>query len=419
MKTKKFFRFLGHIKPLPISSLLLFILLSNFSCQKVQNLSSKLEKNLSQNEKSIVEKWIKGVNEKAISSKENHLDSFYNYVDWNKSVKITISNSSKSIFYIPILNKQIGLSLFFDERKNSIDSGNIVLVNCKNNESPITGIKTYYESIVLKNNEKNNFSGSISSYTISKKHLHDYGFKNGKIEWQGIYAPRNVSNQIIRSFSNNNTRNLTTYDCEWWGHYTIWSDGVTTLDYTYLVCKLTGECQTTLIKTPNGYQVFKSNCGGGGGNSSPESEPFGIDCESFIFVQTASNWQEAGIKNHRMNMVWLGGQNYRLPISLTITSPIIIGLPKERDNGNIIYSSGKAAEIAAEIIQTATILTHKVLKDEPNRPSDELIERTFRDFLSEVALLYAGTAGRTGSGSSAIYTNSNPKYKIFGTGDCD
>lgn len=401
-----------------LSALVVIILFSVIilACKKNQVFSSDLETSLTQREKNFVISWITAEKSKSVEKVKYQIDTLLATSDWGNAVKIATSNSSYSIFYVPVSNRRIGLSFFYDERKNHIDSGNIVLVDSRNNESPIRGIKTYFDNIVLHTEGRNSFSGSISSYSFSNKHLYDYGFINGDTYWHGIYAPRKASNQLIRTNSVEQKGN-SSYDCEWWGHFTRWSDGSTTLDYTYLVCKLTDDCQTTLIKTPEGYKLIKTNCGGGGGE--PDPDPFGIDCESFIFVKTASNWQEAGVKNHRMNMVWMGGERHSLSISLTIASPIIIGVPLERDNGRIKYSSGKAAEIAADIVQKATIMTHQLLKNEPYRPTDAMIEETFRRYLHDIAVLYGGTAGRTGSGNSAIYINNNPKYKIFGTGSCE
>jgi len=337
--------------------------------------------------------------------------------DLENAVKIATSNAKHSIFYVPIAGRNSGLSFFFDEQKEQIDSGSIVVVYSKSGESKIKGLKTYYDQVVLHNDGRNYFSGSIASYSLKNNLKYEYGFENGEVEWRGFEAPRETKTQLIQTNSTHQKSN-DSEECEWWGHYTEWSDGSVTLEYVYLVCKSSSGCKTQVVNTSTGPLYFKVNCGGGGGYEEEESDPFGIDCASFIFVKTASNWQEAGIQNHRIKMVWMGGERHGYSISVTINSPIIIGLPIDRVSG-IKYSEGQAAEVAAGAIQMATVLTSQGLKREPYQPSNAKIEETFRKYLNEILIPYAGTAGRTGSGSSAIYINKNPNYKIFGNGDCD
>jgi hypothetical protein len=165
------------------------------------------------------------------------------------------------------------------------------------------------------------------------------------------------------------------------------------------------------------------NCwasGGGSGGSenyAPKSKD-GMDCITFLFTNTAGNWQEGGVMNTRVKILWLGaGPNavYQY-INVTITSPIIIGLPRRRDG--VTISPGRAAEIAAWACTQAVALTDAELRRSITRPSNLEIESKFRKQVNNLLLLYNGTASREGSGSPAIFIG-NAKYKFFGNGDCD
>jgi prepilin-type processing-associated H-X9-DG protein len=160
------------------------------------------------------------------------------------------------------------------------------------------------------------------------------------------------------------------------------------------------------------------NCwstGGSGGSENytpykPSEE--GLDCRTFAFTQTASNWQEAGVKNSRVNMLWLDGSRRGEYIAATIAAPVIIGLP-------LYHSPGAAANIAARACSYGEDEVSRLLKRYPTRPTDYLIDKTYREAVDRFIRKYAGTAGRVYRNMSPDVIINDAQYRLFGNGDCD
>ena len=153
--------------------------------------------------------------------------------------------------------------------------------------------------------------------------------------------------------------------------------------------------------------------GGGGSENYTQHKPGedGMDCRTFEFTPTASNWQEAGVKNCRVNVLWLGGGRSGEYIPVVIGAPIIIGLPRH-------FTAGKAANLAAEACEYASHELYRLLKKYPTRPTDYLIEKTYRDAVEKKIKESGGTAGRVGSNSPSIVIK-EAQYRLLGTGNCD
>jgi hypothetical protein len=400
-----------------LSTLFCILILSLFiSCHKIEVDTTKKENPITHFEKQIIRNWILEQKKQFDNGSKDQIDSFLVLADWEKASKILSADTIRSIFYLPLNKKKTGLCFFYNETSKRIDSANINRIISENEQLPIQGIKNYFDLIVLKQKINNSFTGSIAAYSFTNKFLYEYSFTNGLVTSHSYEVPRGSYSKLTNNSNSDKKIRNNSEDCTWYGHFTEWSDGTITLDYVYLLCN--ESCQTTSISYPSAIKDIKFNCGGGIDPNTLEPEPFGIDCESFVFTHTASNWQEAGIQNHRINMVWMGGERHGLSIKLTIESPIIIGFPINRIDGTH-YSLGRAAEMASGCVQYATEMTNRSLKNEPFRPTDSQIESTFRTHLNEAVLLYSGTSGRTGSSSSAIYINKIPKYRIFGIGNCD
>lgn len=160
------------------------------------------------------------------------------------------------------------------------------------------------------------------------------------------------------------------------------------------------------------------NCWGGGGSGGSENyHPHkpgeqGLDCSTFEFTQTAGNWQEAGVKNSRVNMLWLGGSRRGEYIPVTITAPIIIGLPMH-------FRPGTAANIAAEACGHGEDAVSKLLKRQPTRPADAQIDQVYREAVDRFLRKYGGTAGRVRQNMSPNVIINNAQYRLWGHGDCD
>jgi hypothetical protein len=168
---------------------------------------------------------------------------------------------------------------------------------------------------------------------------------------------------------------------------------------------------------------YVGNCFGGGGGSggsdsySPMSED-GMDCVTFTFTETSTNWQEAGVINAKVKIAWLGsapggGIHY---VNALVSGAIIIGLPRFTSGGNI--SPGRAAEIAAWACNKAVANTEEILKNRGTIPSNLDVENTFRRQVQNLLAIHGGRADRTGGGSPNIVIK-NAKYRFLGEGDCD
>jgi len=144
---------------------------------------------------------------------------------------------------------------------------------------------------------------------------------------------------------------------------------------------------------------------------------FGIDCASFAFRQTSSNWQESKVGGlHFTVRVLDASTGYTYSRTLTISRPVWFGLPIERFDGTV-YSSGQAAEIAASAVQYANDLTHALFVENPALPVSTA-ESVWLTHLKSKLLMDGGRADFVGSGSpNVIFTEAT--YAIIGNGNCN
>jgi len=252
------------LKPKSFITLSIFFFFISISCKKSTNeqIGNQIEIDLIANLKaSIIDQKLNSSSYDAVV-----IDTLLNQSKWQNGVKITASNG-KELIFVPTINNSVGLEFFYDKSINSIDSINIVkVVSTQKNDIKLTlnAIEAYYEIVLLKRNPNLKFSGKIQAFSISNKYKYSYSFQEDQVINRGIVAPvpKNETTKIkssekkslnIKSFSN----------CELWGHFTIWSDGRTTLDYTYFVCS----CDVnTGINLQSGDTFIKSLCEGGGGD---------------------------------------------------------------------------------------------------------------------------------------------------------
>jgi hypothetical protein len=73
--------------------------------------------------------------------------------------------------------------------------------------------------------------------------------------------------------------------------------------------------------------------------------------------------------------------------------------------------------LAAQASDFAHAMTAQILKSEPYRPKDNVIEETYRRWVNLFMQNYGGTAGRTGS-SSPLIIFKNATYEFLGNGNC-
>ncbi|SKA32959.1 hypothetical protein SAMN04488128_103744 [Chitinophaga eiseniae] len=157
--------------------------------------------------------------------------------------------------------------------------------------------------------------------------------------------------------------------------------------------------------------------GGGGGPDyspvAPEST-YSVDCSAISYRQTGTpNWQEAGIRNIRLQMVWVGdpGSGNQLPLTIYVPQ-VVAGLPLKYANGTAI-SPGVAASLTAQMIDLAKVFTYQEFEYAPYRPDDATITNYFRKKLNELMVAKGGTAGVAGSKSPSIIFNDEKRTGWF------
>lgn len=234
-----------------------------------------------QADKSIVtqlKSWV--ADKKQAASYPNQvvgLDSLLIEADWSKTIVSKVS-PEKSLFYVPLNNSTIGLEFFYDIQLKRIDSGNIIKTSTRlahTNDEAMNAIKTYYETVIMKKHTSLQFSGTISSFSIFNSFQYDYTFSKGSIVSRGFVASKPNSSTTAK-IKSNNTKEIklnTEYYCEPWGHFTQWTNGMITLDYTYLVCTT---CTTTSIGIKSGELFIKTNCTNSGNTGGDPGNPVPI-----------------------------------------------------------------------------------------------------------------------------------------------
>ena len=308
-------------------------------------------------------------------------------------------------------------SLLTDDIYRNTDQSKIFwLLREAPNESPVAEIVTFVGDFQYTKDNVNRFLTGVDYFDLD--------------DYTGVVMYHDRFGQLIRSFQYERGTLVNTIRCGVEGGLDPDPGNRVHLDVCLEILTWERDCFTTYDE--NGTQNKQctewvlvgshmvGNCwgtGGSGGSSNyaPYSEN-GMDCASFDFTQTASNWQEAGIKNAKVKILWLGGGRSGQYINVNIAAPIIVGLPRQNSGG--IISPGKAAEIAAWANDRALSVVTASLKLNPTRPTDLEIENMYRRQVRNFLLLHGGTADRTGSGNPNIVIK-DAKYKFLGNGDCD
>jgi len=156
--------------------------------------------------------------------------------------------------------------------------------------------------------------------------------------------------------------------------------------------------------------------GGSGARYSPVAPQttYSVDCSAISYRQTGTpNWQEAGIRNIRLQMVWVGdpGSGNQLPLRIYVPQ-VVAGLPLKYANGTAI-SPGVAASLTAQMIDLAKVFTYQEFEYAPYRPDDATITNYFRKKLNELMVAKGGTAGVNGSKSPSIIFNDEKRTGWF------
>lgn len=308
-------------------------------------------------------------------------------------------------------------NLLSDDSYRTLTQSKIVwLLKEAPNEDPIAEIVTFIGDYQYVNDNRIRFMTGISYFDLA--------------DYTGIVLYHDRDSRLIRSFQYDRGNLINTIRCGVEGGLDPDPGNRVHLDVCLEILTWERDCTTFYSDEGIGEKVcgewflvgsrMIGNCwasGGSGGseNYSPHGED-GMDCVTFTFSNTAGNWQEAGVKNSRIKILWLGGGRSGQYINVNITAPIVIGLPRYTSGGTI--SPGRAAEIAAWACDQALHVTAASLKLNPTRPTDLEIETFFRRQVKNLLLIHGGTASRDGSGRPNIVIT-NAKHRFLGNGDRD
>jgi len=135
----------------------------------------------------------------------------------------------------------------------------------------------------------------------------------------------------------------------------------------------------------------------------------GLSPISFNFRNTLSNWQEAAVRNIKLQVRFIGGARAGQGLNVIVKNALYFGLPLERANGDV-YSNSYAAKIAAGAVNLAVFVTTEEFQDNESLSRDQ-IQSLFIDNIRAVMLTYGGTLSKdTRSPGVAI---SNAEYTWF------
>ncbi|MFA6277292.1 MAG: hypothetical protein WC622_11115 [Pedobacter sp.] len=359
--------------------MIMFITVFGLSCKKIESADNPLED---------AKAWYL---ETTANTKTNLKSNFgkvkiiRNTVEWDKA-KIFKMEDDSDLVGVPIT-----VSLNSDLNAN----GAYILLISKSNEG--------YKSIVAYNPKKGYFDNTLTN-----------------LEMQNFYTNASKKRPIMPalSASKGNQNNKLMYSqpetpaCIDWYWTTSLCDGsgnviaVVSEIYLYSTCDL----------------------GGGGSNTGTTidqeevaEEALDTDCSSFTFKKTTiANWQEAGLNKISLRMVWIGGGN-GITVRNIEVNHVVFGLPTYYTNANgttSTLSSGEAANIAAEAAEYARNMTYTEFRDTPVYPPDVTIKSYYTQKVNEYMLLFKGTAGTNGSGSSSIIFNNEERSHYTDPTDC-
>lgn len=136
----------------------------------------------------------------------------------------------------------------------------------------------------------------------------------------------------------------------------------------------------------------------------------GIDCNSFKFINTASNWQESAVANIRFK-VKLSDGTLR---SMVISRALYFGVPRKNMDGDLI-SGIDASNFAAGAVQRASDISHQLYVYDPS-VQDITVQDAFLKLLKSQMTIVGGRVDFYGSGANLMVTNAN--YVLIGNGIC-
>lgn len=244
---------LKTIKKLVMKKILIYLLLISTisSCKK--EFTTQIESSAIK-EKTI--EWMISKKANASPLQVAIIDSVMNNLNWDLVFTDKI-NDSLITAYVPInSNEDKKLLVLYNTRRMSIDSGNLVLIQTPFNRNYRNDINIY------KGNLTNDFTGTISVFSIHNEFQNKLGFANGK----KIFTAEKRTKINGGSIENKNPNKKSFVEtCTYNYLVTTYNDG--SQDWTYIgkTCSNSTGCEITSINQIANETYIKINsCAGGG-----------------------------------------------------------------------------------------------------------------------------------------------------------
>ncbi|MDP1843657.1 MAG: hypothetical protein Q8K64_09580 [Sediminibacterium sp.] len=330
---------------------LLCILLFFSSCRKEGLYSDSKDKKVDTVQfKANAKKWLQSKKEQSVDS-EDFIKGFENSAQWNE-ISYSSLSLSEYIFFLPTNNNVSGTGLVFFVDKDDLKIQNSFVINITYSGSILSPSEIIKGLLRMKNN---NFSGSITAYTLSNNFLWENGYSNGNPTYQKYHIKTEFQKQVIKT-NGIGTNVIISKACKEYYLVTYWDDG--SIDRELIGTFCDNGCEQTISIGKDGHQIIGLNCGNSGGSGGNSVSPDGItayggklSCKSFTFYSpnSTSNWQEAGVKGLQLVGDWFGPwggfqvKNY---------GNIYVGIPNNLANGTNI-TQGQAATAAAKAANRA------------------------------------------------------------------
>jgi hypothetical protein len=141
------------------------------------------------------------------------------------------------------------------------------------------------------------------------------------------------------------------------------------------------------------------------------------DCESFNFVSTGGNWQEAAVANIHFIVVVISPQGVYVNQVIECPQAMLFGVPKNLAVGNTSISPGLAANMSATVLnKTIREVVHKYGN---KSVSGLIVLQFFKERLKHNFSMYI-PGGRVQT-NPTTYSVTPTQYQTnaFGLGDCD
>lgn len=172
-----------------------------------------------------------------------------------------------------------------------------------------------------------------------------------------------------------------------------------------------GEAQNIVDDFINSVTNDDSNANEDGVSTTPPS------CESFNFVNTNSNWQEAAVQNIHFQIVIVTPQGYHFSNIIEYPQPILFGTPKNLLVGGTIITSGMAASLSSQALWLSMNETVKKYGDEP--VSELMVKLYFESRLKHNYPLFIPGGRVNFNPTSLNVTPTQYQTNLFNTGDCN